>query len=131
MADQPQTPTGSHEEPEAEHDPAAQPDTEQPTAETVVPQEAQPPEPARPLTDRLRGRAILAGAAAALTLGGGLTGFLIGHATADDDDGFRPANFSRQGPGGDGRPGGGQPPGFDRDGRDGGPSTSGQPSAVQ
>jgi hypothetical protein len=128
MADQPQATTGSHEEPDTDHD-----TTEQPTAETVVDQPAQPSqpaEPAPPAADRLRGRAILAGAATVLTLGGGLTGFVIGHATAHDDDGFRPANFSRQGPG-DGQPRDGRPPGFDRDGRDGGPNASGQTSAVQ
>jgi hypothetical protein len=56
-----------------------------------------------------RTRAILAGAATALALGGGLTGFLIGHSTADDDARFRPAGF-HQGP--PDRPGN-QPPGFD------------------
>jgi hypothetical protein len=48
---------------------------------------------------QLRGRAVLAGAATALVLGGGLAGFVIGHATGGDD-GFRPADFTQQGPGG-------------------------------
>ena len=80
-----------------------------------------PSPPDAPATEerraRLRGRAILAGAATALTLGGGLTGFVIGHATAGDSSAdLRPADFSNQGPGGrsgDAQRGG--PPSF-RDG---------------
>src|SRR5215217_5561323 len=118
MADTPTTPSGSRWEPDPDHGPTA----ESPAV----------PSPAPPLDDpaaeerraQRRTRAILAGAATALTLGGGLTGFVIGHATADDGDaGFRPANFSQQG--GDGRQGppsfgndGGLPPGQGRDGSD-------------
>jgi hypothetical protein len=85
MTDEPHTPSGSRWEPEPDATPAAPLDD--PAAEERRAQ--------------LRGRAVLAGAATALTLGGGLTGFVIGHATAGDDtNGFRPANFSNQGPGG-------------------------------
>ena len=109
MADQPTTPSGSRWEPD--------PDDTTPAGEAI---EAAP-EPygavAPPLDDpaaeerraQLRGRAILAGAATALTLGGGLTGFVIGHSTAGDDTtGFRPAtSFQRDGsgqqPGGNGQ----------------------------
>lgn len=123
MADQPQTPSGSRWEP----DPAEAP------TETRLTENA-PADSADPAADerrgQLRGRAILAGAATALTLGGGLTGFVIGHSTAGDgNDRFSPANFSRQGPG-DGRQFGGQvPPGFDRGGDDrSGSNSSGDPS---
>ncbi len=98
------------------------------TPETVTPAPHEdpygvvPPVTPSPVDDadrraRLRGRAVLAGAATALTLGGGLVGFVIGHSTTGDDNGFRPANFSGQQPGG--RLGNGQqgPPSFgDRDG---------------
>lgn len=83
MNDQPNTPSGSRWEPD-------------PDAETT----------AAKRRDQPRGRAILAGAATALTLGGGLTGFVIGHATAGDEaNGLRPATSfprdgSNQGPGG-------------------------------
>ena len=102
MADQPTTPSGSRWEPD--------PDDTTPAGEAI---EAAP-EPygavAPPLDDpaaeerraQLRGRAILAGAATALTLGGGLTGFVIGHSTAGNDTfGFQPAtnSFHRDGSG--------------------------------
>jgi hypothetical protein len=145
MADQPTTPSGSRWEPDAD---------EAPTSEASVSDEAAPAAPipapaARPsgTTDQvgvpldepldvaaaaerrtqLRGRAVLAGAATALTLGGGLIGFVIGHSTAGGDAGFRPAgNFQRDGGGpqlGEGQQG---PPSFrdhggDRDGDGFGP----------
>lgn len=118
MADQPTTPSGSREE----HDP-----DETPTSGAPIP----PPAPAEPYAEpyavperpaRLRGRAVLAGAATALTLGGGLVGFLIGHTTAGDDrPDLRPASFSDRGPGpqpGEHRQG---PPAFGD--RDGGPGS--------
>lgn len=114
MADQPQTPSGSRWEP----DTAEMPTETHPAQTDPAQADAAHADPAADARRaRLRGRAILAGAATALTLGGGLTGFVIGHSTAGDgNDGFSPANFSRQGPG-DGRQFGGQvPPGFDRDG---------------
>jgi hypothetical protein len=126
MADQPTTPSGSRWEPD--HDESA-PTTERP-AEATSAVEPNPGVPvATPDADssydaaaevrraQLRSRAILAGAATAIALGGGLTGFVIGHSTAGDGtNGFRPANFSGQQPGqlGDGQQG---PPGFsDQDG---------------
>ena len=107
MADQPSTPSGSRWEPGSDENPT----TENPTTEAAT-YDAPPgydAPPVAPLDDpaaeerraQLRGRAILAGAATALTLGGGLTGFVIGHSTAGNDtNGFRPANFSGQQPGG-------------------------------
>ncbi|MGY2874075.1 hypothetical protein ACVW00_001265 [Marmoricola sp. URHA0025 HA25] len=140
MADQPPTSSGSRWEPDPDDAATAEtPDVR--TAEARITEvqapdlepDVQTPAPDADRRAQLRGRAILAGAATALTLGGGLTGFVIGHSTAGgDDNGFTPANFSRQGPG-DGRQfGDGQqpPPGFDRDG-DGtgtGSSTSGNPT---
>jgi hypothetical protein len=117
MADQPQTPSGSRWEPA----------DDEPTSVDLPAAPLEDPPAAEERRAQLRGRAILAGAATALTLGGGLTGFVIGHATADDGDGLRPANFSRLGPdsGNDGRP---VPPGFDRDGDGVGPGTSGNPT---
>ena len=135
MADQPTTPSSSPSEPEPD---------EAATAETPAtvdePMTSRTPA-AAPVTDdarvaderhqRLRSRAILAGAATALTLGGGLTGFVIGHSTAGDDD-LRPATFSRKGPGGDGRFQG--PPGQPGDRGNGdrpdgrGPSSSDDPT---
>jgi hypothetical protein len=119
MADQPQrqaqTPSGSRWEPD-DNDPTV---ADLPAAQLDDPA-------AEERRAKVRGRAILAGAATALTLGGGLTGFVIGHTTAADDDGFRPANFSRQGPD-EGRQFGNQPPpGVDGDGN--GPGTSGNPT---
>jgi hypothetical protein len=110
MADTPATPSGSRWEPDPD---------EIPTSESPA---AAPPAP--PLDDpaaeerraQLRSRAVLAGAATALVFGGGLTGFVIGHATADDGGtGIRPANFSQQDD--DGRQG---PPSFDDGDGDGG-----------
>ncbi|HET6167426.1 MAG TPA: hypothetical protein VFE07_11415 [Marmoricola sp.] len=103
MTDQSNTPSGSRWEPESQHQTDA-------GAAPVGPLDD--PEAATRRA-QLRGRAILAGAATALTLGGGLAGFVIGHATAGDgSDDLRPANFSNQGPGG--RLGEGQqgPPSF-------------------
>ena len=128
MADQPQTPSGSRWEP----DPAEVPIETHPAETEAADHSADQPadHSADPATDarrtQLRGRAILAGAATALTLGGALTGFVIGHSTAGDgNDGFSPANFSRQGPG-DGRQFGGQvPPDFDGDGDGPGSNSSG------
>jgi hypothetical protein len=135
MADQPTTPSGSRWEPETDQTPT----TEAPVADPGAASHA-PPAAAAAYADlpdtaaedtaaddtaaeerraQLRGRAILAGAATALTLGGGLTGFLIGHSTAGNGgNDFRPANFTGQVPGngqlGEGRQG---PPQFgDRDG---------------
>jgi hypothetical protein len=101
MTDQPTTPSGSRWEPDPDHAPTAEP----------------PPAPEEPHA-QLRSRAGLAGAATALALVGGLTGFVIGHSTAGGHaDDLRPANFS--GPGGNGQLGEGQqvPPSFG--GRDG------------
>jgi hypothetical protein len=118
MADQPQTPSGSRWEPDADNDASPADPPGAPLDEPV----------AQDRRAQLRGRAILAGAATALTLGGGLTGFVIGHSTASDDGGFRPANLSRQGPD-DGRDFGNQPPpGVDRDDDGTGPGTSGDPT---
>jgi hypothetical protein len=107
MADQPTTPSGSRWEPtddDADR-PLPAPQMDDPAAEER--------------RTRLRGRAILAGAATALTLGGGLTGFVIGHSTAGDgNDGFRPARFS--GPPGTGR--------FDDQGQQGQQGQQGPPS---
>jgi hypothetical protein len=141
MADQPTIPSGSrweHDHDETSETPATEAATsESPIADGPTPtdetygatSEAAAVPPAAPLDDpaaeerraQLRTRAILAGAATALALGGGLTGFVIGHSTAGDDNGFRPASFQRDGsgqqPGGDGQQG---PPSFrDNDG-DGG-----------
>jgi hypothetical protein len=120
MADQPTTPSGSRWEP----NPDEMPTTESPTAATDERPAAAaeglvdvPPVP--PLDDpaaeerrsRQRTRAIFAGAATALALGGGLVGFVIGHSTAGNDrTDFRPANFTGQQPGqlGDGQQFGGQ-----------------------
>jgi hypothetical protein len=130
MADQPTTPSSSPSEPDP--DEAA---TAEAPATVGEPTTTGRPTPAPPTNDtpdaderrqRLRSRAILAGAATALTLGGGLTGFVIGHSTAGDDD-LRPANFSRQGPGGDGRFHG--PPGPPDRGTDGRPDGSGPGSS--
>lgn len=89
MTDQ-TTPSGSRWEPEA--------GDATPAAETRA---ADPLDEANGEARRaqVRGRAVLAGAATALVLGGGLAGFVIGHATGGDD-GFRPAEFTQQGPGG-------------------------------
>lgn len=137
MADQPTTPSGSRWEP----DPNEHPTAETPSTPAEQPADALGPGPAgHPAYDdqgyddpsaedelaaderraRLRRRGGLAGAAAAVALGAGLTGFVIGHGTAGDrHDGFVPANFSGQVPGtgqlGEGQQG---PPGFG--GRDGG-----------
>jgi hypothetical protein len=112
MADQPTTPSGSRWEPTSEDAPSAESSRTAPDPLAEVPTYAPPiPSPVggdvdgAPATTerrvRLRSRAILAGAATALTLGGGLAGFVIGHSTAGDDaNGFRPANFSGQQPGG-------------------------------
>lgn len=140
MADQPRnphaspgdTPSGSRWEPGPDETPTSEstPTTTDGTPIPVgpppadasydVPGVAGPVPPEDPAAaDRraqLRGRAVLAGAATALTLGGGLAGFVIGHNTAGDStNGFRPANFSGQQPGqlGEGQQG---PPSFDRDG---------------
>ena len=138
MADQPTTPSGSRWEPDpdsaatAEAPAAADPP---PATSYDAPDIGSAPtphpldEPAldEPADDRhaqLRGRAVLAGAATALALGGGVAGFVIGHSTAGNDTGtFRPTGFTSQQDGGQpgGQPGQGQqPPGFDHDGdRDG------------
>jgi hypothetical protein len=128
MADQPTTPSGSRWEPGSDENPAAEnPTAEYPTAETPaaydVPLVAPLDDPAaEERRAQLRGRAILAGAATALALGGGLTGFVIGHSTAGNDtNGFTPANFSGQQPGGGQQFGEGQqgPPSFQDDDGDG------------
>jgi hypothetical protein len=136
MADQPPTPSGSRWEP----DPNEHPTAETPSAPVDEPADALAPGPAGPPAygdpaygdpdaeddlvaeerrARLRRRGGLAGAAAAIALGAGLTGFVVGHSTAGDrHDGFVPANFTGQVPG-NGRLGQGQqqPPGFgERDG---------------
>lgn len=89
MSDQPRNPSGSRWEPDADAAPTAQ-----------TPVTAAEPDPAPDETRvQLRGRAVLAGTATALTLGGGLTGFVIGHATAGDEaNAFQPATtFQRDG----------------------------------
>jgi hypothetical protein len=133
MADEPTTTSGSRWEPDAENlqKPADETPADGPPPATaqawpgVPPEESKDDPVAQERRARLRTRAVLAGAATALALGGGLTGFVIGHSTAGDDStGFPPAGFSGQRPGGDqlgeGRQG---PPSFhdgDRDGGDGG-----------
>ena len=115
MADLPHTPSGSRWEP----DPAGP----EPVAASVPTGPAEGPVAAARRA-QVRGRAILAGAATALTLGGGVAGFVIGHSTAGGND-LRPANFSGRfgnNPGSQfdgGQPGDGQqgPPAFG--GRDG------------
>jgi len=149
MADQPTTPSGSRWEPTSEDTPSAETSetridpadvpTYAPPITSLAPDNAYgSPAPAAAVqpdavTDerraQVRGRAVLAGAATALALGGGLAGFVIGHSTAGNDaNGFRPANFSGQQPGGqfgDGTQQG--PPSFgDRDG-DGDGGRFGQP----
>ncbi|HEX2892751.1 MAG TPA: hypothetical protein VHO29_01960 [Marmoricola sp.] len=119
MADQPTTPSGSRWEPDPDHAPAAEtpetPDTPWAEATPVAPDGTTADE----RRAQLRRRAGLAGAATALALGAGVTGFVLGHSTADGGrDRLSPANFSNQLPGsgqlGEGQPG---PPGFgDRDG---------------
>ena len=155
MADQPPTPSGSRWEPDPDR--AATADTpaavgpppaaayDSPEVGTAQASDAlddpalhEPAldEPAlhEPADDRraqLRGRAVLAGAATALALGGGVAGFVIGHSTAGDDtNGFRPAGFSSQQDGGQpgGQPGQGQqPPGFGHDADRDGDHDFGQP----
>lgn len=121
MTDQPTTPSGSRWEPERAQ--GAQNPT---TADTDTAQDAPPRrEPsldggaAEERRAQLRRRAGLVGAATALVLGAGVTGFVVGHSTAGGGrDRFTPANFSGQLPG-SGQLGEGQqtPPGFgDRDG---------------
>lgn len=145
MADQPTTPSGSRWEPETD-----QPETDAPLADADGPSPATPPpayadlppalddaaldDPAQQRRSHLRGRAILASAATALTVVGGLTGFLIGHSTAGNSgDDFRPAGFTGQVPG-NGQLGEGQqgPPQFgDRDGdHAGGPDGDGGPGGL-
>jgi len=111
MADQPTTPSGSRWEP-SDDDPAEDL-TEADQADEADEAPSHDPAgvvPAPPLDEpaaeerraQLRGRAFLVGTATALTLGGGLAGFVIGHSTAGDGhDGFRPAGFG--GPPGSGR----------------------------
>jgi hypothetical protein len=132
MADQPTTPSGSRWEPDPDETPTSEAPATPPLAADATslagdpfgtpahePATTTPEDPAAAeRRAQLRSRAILAGAATALALGGGLTGFVIGHSTADDGaPAFRPANFSQQGPGqqfGEGQHG---PPSFgDRDG---------------
>jgi hypothetical protein len=140
MADQPTTPSGSRWEPTSDEATSTDPSETAIDAQADAPVHAPPIAPSAtdaygiPATEtlpdpagderraRLRTRSVLAGAATALALGGGLVGFVIGHSTAGDGaTGFRPANFSGQQPGGqfgDGQQQG--PPSFgDRDG-DGG-----------
>ena len=106
MPDQPSTPARPPEdEPseDAERPPAAAPQDEAVTAESAAARAPEPPRaehvptPPSDRSARLRAKAPLAAAAAALVLISGLGGFAIGHA-ADDDGrrGFRPANFSGQ-----------------------------------
>jgi hypothetical protein len=127
MADQPTTPSGSRWEPDPDETPttagADVPAGEPPASDAPDPYGVPSAEPIDDAAERraqLRGRAILAGAATALTLGGGLTGFVIGHSTAGDDAGFRPAgNIQRDGSGpqlGEGQQGPPSFPGGDRDG---------------
>lgn len=154
MADQPTTPSGSRWEPESDETPrsqaaapAADPADQEGGAPAGATTYADLPD-ASPAPDdpgagqrraRLRSRAILAGAATALTLGGGLTGFVVGHSTAGNGaNDFRPAGFTGQVPG-NGQLGEGQqgPPSFrDQDGDhlgdpdgdgNGGPGGSGFP----
>ena len=134
MADQPTTPSSSPSEPEPDEAVTVETPASVEAATTGAPA-AGPSTDHAPEADerrpRLRSRAFLAGAATALTLGGGLTGFVIGHSTAGDDD-LRPANFSQRGPGGDGRFHGPPGPPDDRgngDRPDGsGPSSSDDPT---
>jgi len=114
MADQPTTPSGSRWEPGSDEHPTTEhPTTEAPAAEAPAAYDAPPVAPlddpaAEERRAQLRGRAILAGAATALALGGGLTGFVIGHSTAGDDStDFTPANSFRQDGSGQ-QPGGGR-----------------------
>ncbi len=124
MADQPTTPSGSRWEPTPGEGPAEGADSAEIDQSTATPT-AGAAEPTAPPIDTdadipaydagtadagtdatddrralLRRRAVLAGAATALALGGGIVGFVIGHSSASSDSGFRPANFSNQGPGG-------------------------------
>ncbi|RNM13657.1 hypothetical protein [Nocardioides pocheonensis] len=125
MADQPTTPSGSRWEPESNETPADPADgaPADATAYADLPDASPAPALDDPAAEerraQLRSRAILAGAATALTLGAGLTGFVVGHSTAGNGGtDFRPANFTGQVPG-NGRLGQGQqgPPSFgDRDG---------------
>lgn len=106
MADQPSSHSGSRWEPVpgSEHEPTLRepaqdgPSSYGPTPYEPTPYEATPDDAAaRDRRPRRRIRAALAGVATALALGGGLTGFAIGHG-AGGDDGFRPADISQQGP---------------------------------
>lgn len=132
MADQPTTPSGSRWEPESDDNPTSQAASEADQeggapagATTYADLPDASPDPgldapgAEQRRAQLRSRAILAGAATALTLGGGLTGFVVGHSTAGNGgNDFRPANFTGQVPG-NGQLGEGQqgPPSFrDQDG---------------
>ena len=116
MTAQSHTPSGSRWEPEAQLEAGAETDAGGAPPAAPLDDPATAPRRAQlrtQLRTQLRGRALLAGAATALTLGGGLAGFAIGHATAGDRSAaLRPANFSNQGPGG--QPGDGQqgPPSF-------------------
>jgi hypothetical protein len=118
MADQPTTPSGSRWEPTSDDATSTDPSeagtdvqadapiyapqtTPAATDAYGVPADRTPDPAADERRAQLRRRSILAGAATALALGGGLAGFVIGHSTAGDDtNGFRPANFSGQQPGG-------------------------------
>lgn len=119
MADQPTTPSGSRWEPTSDDATTIEPSEANTDAEADAPLQAPPTMPPAagtygvpvaetqpdPAADerraRLRKRSVLAGAATALALGGGLVGFVVGHSTAGDGaNGFRPANFSGQQPGG-------------------------------
>lgn len=118
MADQPTTPSGSRWEPDHDEIPTETPTDQvsETRGESAIPPGAEVPTPepsagvgADQRRAQLRGRAILAGAATALTLGGGLTGFVIGHSTTgDDSNGFRPATNSFQQDGSGQQPGDGQ-----------------------
>lgn len=133
MADQPTTPSGSRwepgsdEHPTTEHPTTGHPTTGHPTTEAPAAYDAPPvallDDPAaEERRAQLRGRAILAGAATALALGGGLTGFVIGHSTAGNDtSGFTPANSFQQDGSGQ-QPGGGQQFGEGQQGQQGPPS---------
>jgi len=121
MADQP-PPSGSRWEPHPDDPVVAPQDLDGPdhmaTYETEqVPTTASPDAAAEDRRAQLRKRSALAGAATALALGGGIAGFVIGHGTAGDDNGFRPSNFTGQ-PGGQlgGQLGEGQQPRGFRDG---------------